>query len=294
MRVGVVCLPTDPWQEWRERALHLEALGYEHLWTYDHLSWRHHADGPWHASIPLLSATAAATSRIRLGTLVSSPNFRHPVTLAKDAMTLDDIAGGRLTLGIGAGGSGFDAGVLGGEPWSPAERSERFGEFLHLLDRLLREPSTTWSGRYYAAHQARMIPGSVQRPRIPLAVAAAGPRALALAARYGDAWVTFGDPTEPEPTPEHTARVVREQVTRLERECERIGRDPGIARIFLAGHDPGGPLSSVEAFADFAGRYAAIGITDLVFHHPRLEGPRWTDPPEIVEAIAAEVLPGLR
>jgi alkanesulfonate monooxygenase SsuD/methylene tetrahydromethanopterin reductase-like flavin-dependent oxidoreductase (luciferase family) len=295
MRFGVVCLPTDPWPTWRRRAEHLEDLGYDHLWTYDHLSWRHHVDGPWHAPIPLLTATAAVTSRIRLGTLVSSPNFRHPVTLAKEAMTLDEISAGRLTLGIGSGGTGFDARTLGGEPWSTAERGQRFAEFLYLLDRLLRDPSTTWSGRYYAAHEARMIPGSVQRPRVPLAVAAAGPRALALVARYGDAWVTFGDPTAAEPTPEHTARVVREQLARLEDECGRIGRDPAeIDRIFLSGNTPERPLSGVDAFGEFATRYRDLGITDLVVHHPRDDDPPWNDAPDIVERIASEVLPVMR
>jgi alkanesulfonate monooxygenase SsuD/methylene tetrahydromethanopterin reductase-like flavin-dependent oxidoreductase (luciferase family) len=295
MRVGVLCLPTDPWPEWCARARHLEQLGFDHLWTYDHLSWRHYVDGPWHASIPLLTATAAMTSRIRLGTLVSSPNFRHPVTLAKEAMTLDAISGGRLTLGVGAGGSGFDAAVLGSDPWSPGERAARFAEFLHLLDRLLRDPETTWSGRYYAAREARMIPGSVQQPRVPLAVAAAGPRSLALAARYGDAWVTFGDPLVAEPTPEHTAAAVREQVERLTEECVKIGRDPAeVDRIFLAGSGTGQPLSSVDAFGEFAERYRALGITELAIHHPRADDPRWDDPPEILDAIAQQVLPTLR
>jgi alkanesulfonate monooxygenase SsuD/methylene tetrahydromethanopterin reductase-like flavin-dependent oxidoreductase (luciferase family) len=292
MRVGVVCLPTDPWPQWRARARHLEDLGYDHLWTYDHLSWRRYADGPWHASLPLLTATAAVTSRIRLGTMVSSPNFRHPVTLAKDAMTLDEVSGGRLTLGVGAGGTGFDAQVLGQAPWSRGERTARFGEFLHLLDRLLRDPATTWSGRYYAAHDARMIPGSVQRPRVPLAVAAAGPRTVAFAARYGDAWITDGDPAEDEPTPEGTARFLREQGDRLDEECVRVGRDPSsVHRIFLAHQSP---LSSVEAFTEFAHTYAELGVTDLVFHHPRSDDPRWNDAPAIVDTIASEVLPALR
>ena len=81
-----------------------------------------------------------ATDRIRLGTMVASPNFRHPVTLAKEAMTLDHVSGGRLTLGIGAGGPGSDATVLGGEQPSPAERVARFAEFVEVLDQLLREP----------------------------------------------------------------------------------------------------------------------------------------------------------
>ncbi len=100
-------LPTDPWPETVARARRLEELGYDHLWTYDHLSWRRYRDRPWHATIPWLTGLASATASIRLGTMVASPNFRHPVTLAKDAMTLDHISAGRLTLGVGAGGIGL-------------------------------------------------------------------------------------------------------------------------------------------------------------------------------------------
>ena len=84
MRIGVVMLPADPWPQARTRAQHLESLGFDHLWTYDHLSWRRFRDGPWFGAIPWLTGVATATSRIGLGTLVASPNFRHPVTLAKD------------------------------------------------------------------------------------------------------------------------------------------------------------------------------------------------------------------
>src|SRR3954467_12632434 len=119
MRVGVVIIPTDPWPVAVARARTIEALGYDHLWTYDHLSWRRYREEPWYAAIPWLTGLAGVTRRIRLGTLVASPNFRHPVTLAKEAMTLDHISGGRFTLGLGAGGTGFDATVFGGEPLSP-------------------------------------------------------------------------------------------------------------------------------------------------------------------------------
>src|SRR5687767_3593981 len=105
-------LPTDPWPDTVARARHLDELGFDHLWTYDHLSWRRYRDRPWHATMPWLTGVAAATARIRVGTLVSSPNIRHPVMLAKDAMTIDHISNGRLTIGIGAGGPGFDATVF--------------------------------------------------------------------------------------------------------------------------------------------------------------------------------------
>ena len=95
-----------------------EELGFDHAWTYDHLAWRSLRDGPWFGAIPTLTAAAMVTDRIRLGTLVASPNFRHPVPFAKELMTLDDISGGRLAAGIGAGGTGWDAAMLGADPWS--------------------------------------------------------------------------------------------------------------------------------------------------------------------------------
>jgi alkanesulfonate monooxygenase SsuD/methylene tetrahydromethanopterin reductase-like flavin-dependent oxidoreductase (luciferase family) len=287
VRIGVLLLPTDPWPETLERVRRIELLGYDHVWTYDHLSWRRYRDRPWHAAVPWLTGVAAATERIRLGTMVASPNFRHPVTLAKDAMTLDHVSGGRLTLGIGAGGSGFDATVLGGPPLSAKERSSRFAEFTALLDRLLREPVTDHHGDHYTVQGARTIPGCVQQPRLPIAVAAAGPRGLALAARHADAWITYGDPDEQRRSATDTDAAAREQSARLDEACALVGRDPSsIDRVFLAGNTEARPTASVDAFEDLVGRYAELGFTDVVFHHPRADDPAWDDPPSIVEDIA--------
>ena len=94
MRTGVVILPDQPWPDLRARWREAEALGFSTAWTYDHLSWRSLRDGPWLGTMPLLGAVAEATSVIRFGTLVTSPNFRHPALLAKDAMTLDQLSNG--------------------------------------------------------------------------------------------------------------------------------------------------------------------------------------------------------
>ena len=109
----MVILPERSWAEARPRWEQAEALGFDHAWTYDHLTWRSFRDQPWFGALPTLTAAALVTERIRLGPLVASPNFRHPVPFAKELVTLDDISGGRLTLGIGAGGTGWDATVLG-------------------------------------------------------------------------------------------------------------------------------------------------------------------------------------
>lgn len=295
MRVGVLLLPADPWPETVARARRIEQLGYAHLWTYDHLSWRRYRDHPWHAAIPWLTGIAAATSTIRLGTMVASPNFRHPVTLAKESMTLDHVSGGRFELGLGAGGPGFDATVLGAATLTPAQRSARLAEFVDVVDRLLREPALSYRGEWYTVDEARMIPGCVQEPRVPLAIAAAGPKALALVARYADAWITWGDSMGGDLSPGGTARAARTQSEHLAAACEAIGRDPSaLRRIFLAGITEDRPLASVQAFVDFAGKYADLGFTDLVFHHPRPGDPVWIEPEVIVEQVAAEALPALR
>jgi alkanesulfonate monooxygenase SsuD/methylene tetrahydromethanopterin reductase-like flavin-dependent oxidoreductase (luciferase family) len=105
MQRGVLILPEFPWTTAQSVWRRAEALGFEHAWIYDHLAWRSFRDSTWFAAIPTLTAAAMATKRIRLGTLVASPNFRHPVPFAKELVTLDDISGGRLTLGLGAGGT---------------------------------------------------------------------------------------------------------------------------------------------------------------------------------------------
>jgi alkanesulfonate monooxygenase SsuD/methylene tetrahydromethanopterin reductase-like flavin-dependent oxidoreductase (luciferase family) len=288
-------LPTDPWPQAVERARHLEALGYDHLWTYDHLSWRRYRGRPWFAAMPWLTGMAGATSRIRLGTMVASPNLRHPVTLAQEAVTGDHVSGGRFILGVGAGGVGFDSTVFGREPLTRGELTARLAEFVALLRRLFDEPSVSHQGTYYTVNEACIEPASIQRPRVPLAIAAGGKRGLALAAKFADAWITYGDPSNRDLTAKGTADVVRAQTRLLEEACATIGRDPSaIRRIYLIGNTEERPLASASAFDDFVGRYAAIGFTDLVFHYPRADDPVWDEPEAIVDEIAIEVLPRRR
>ncbi|KIQ63078.1 luciferase [Kitasatospora griseola] len=270
MRLSTVILPIHRWAEGQKIWRQAEELGFHAAYTYDHLSWRSFRESPWFGSVPTLTAAACATERIRLGTLVTSPNFRHPVTLAKELITLDDVSGGRVTLGVGAGGTGFDATALGQEAWSPKERADRFGEFLPLLDELLREDATTRDGAYYSAVEARNIPGCVQTPRVPFYVAAAGPRGMRLAAEYGQGWVTYGDPKGPAEVPaEQAPGVIAGQLAKLAAACEQRGRDVGeLEKVLLQGSTAERPLQSVDAFVDWAGTYQELGITELVVHWP--------------------------
>ncbi len=254
-----------------------EQLGFAHAWTYDHLTWQDLRDGPWFGCIPTLVAAAMTTQSIRLGTLVTSPNFRHPVALAKELMSLDDISGGRLCVGIGAGGDGWDASALGQRDWTPPERADHFEEFLALLDRLLIEPETNYAGRFYSAREARALPGCVQKPRPPFIVAGGGPRGMKLVVRYGQGWVAVDG---------HDATA--DKHARLLDVCEGEGRDPAtLERMALLGFEEA-PLVSAEAFRDAVGRYGEMGFTDVIVHWPRTSAP-FAAAEQILEQIAPDL-----
>jgi alkanesulfonate monooxygenase SsuD/methylene tetrahydromethanopterin reductase-like flavin-dependent oxidoreductase (luciferase family) len=290
VRIGVLILPAESWVEQGQTWGRAEDLGFDHAWTFDHLAWRSLRDSPWFGSVPTLAAAAAVTSRIRLGTLVASPNFRHPVPFARELMTLDHISGGRFTLGIGAGGSGFDAATTRREPWNRRERTDRFEEFVTLLDELLTEPVTTHDGRFYQAFGARMHPGCLQRPRLPFAIAAGGPRGMRLAARFGTTWVTEG-PLGPDGGACGVTAALPALAAELERidaACAEVGRDPAtLGRLLCVGMRISGVTASLEAFRDAAGRFDELGVTDLVLPWPRRAAPFAGDLGTL-ELIAAE------
>ena len=275
MRFGIMIVPEDRWQVAREKWQRADQMGFDHAWTYDHLNWRAFREREWFPAVPTMTAAALATARVRVGVLVASPNLRHPVHLAKDVTALDDISAGRLILGIGSGAPGFDATMSRRTEWSRRERADRFEEYLRLTDLLLTQPVTDFDGRYYVAKQVHSHPLCRQRPRVPFAVAASGPRGLRLAARYGQYWATTGDPNRFESGPyERALPVLRRQVAALERACAEVGRDPAtLRRLLVAGPSVGGVLASKDAFFDAAGRFAEAGVTDLVVQWPRPDEP---------------------
>ena len=295
MRFGIVILPQDPWPIARKKWADAEALGFDHAWTYDHLSWRTLADQPWGATVPTLVAAATVTSTLRLGTFVSSPNFRHPVPFAKDVATLDDVAGGRVLLGIGSGGTGFDATVLGQPVLTPGQRHSRFAEFVDVLDELLRFESPgsggiTHTGEWFEAVGARMVGAPAQSPRVPFVIAANGPKGLGIVARHAAGWVSTG----PEGvTGDDWWRALGVLATRLDEAAAGAGRDAASIDRYLS-IDSGGvySLSSVAAFEDAVGRAAALGFTDVIAHWPRADGIYAGD--EGVLRSVADRLPALR
>lgn len=292
MRLGVVVLPEERWQDARAQWQQLDEWGFHSAWTYDHLAWRSLADGPWFATVPVLAAAALATTTIRLGTFVASPNFRHPVPFAKELMTLDDLSGGRFQLGVGAGGTGFDTDVLGAPRPTPRERVDRFGEFVELLDRLLTSPSTTYDGEWFTAHEARMVPGCVQQPRLPFVVAANGPRAMRVVARHGQAWVTTGA-SPAEDGEQAWWASLPDLCERLDDALRSEGRDPDDVERYLSADSSGAfALDSVEHLRDVLGRAGELGFDEVVVHRPRAEGVYAGDL-DVLERVATEVLPEL-
>lgn len=266
MRLSTVILPLERWPASSEKWRRAEELGFHAAYTYDHLSWLRLKDRPWFGAIPALTAASTVTSRIRLGTMVTSPNFRHPVPLAKDLLSIDDISNGRLIVGIGAGGLGADSTVLGQSEWTQRERTDRFVEFVGLLDELLRSPETTSEGKYYSAREARMLPGTLQRPRPPFLVAANGERGMRLAARYGEGWITLG---RGENERESCIDVVSRQIAMLDDLITEVRRSlERFEKVLLDGFTDEHPLVSVDAFVDWAGRCGDVGITELVIHWP--------------------------
>jgi alkanesulfonate monooxygenase SsuD/methylene tetrahydromethanopterin reductase-like flavin-dependent oxidoreductase (luciferase family) len=252
MRFGVTIIPFEPWEQVAAWAHEVEDFGFDYVWLPDHLV-NPFGRRPFFESWTTLAALARETSRVRVGTLVSSIVFREPRLVAKQAIAADHVSGGRLEVGVGAG-SDEDNEAAGLRPWTPRERSDRLRSFVVELDDLLR------------GDERRGFP--LQRPRPPLTVAAWSPRNLRLAAERADRWNTMGGYGLS--AEEGLARAT-EQNKRLDSLCREIGRDPrSLVRSFLHGYRwvAETPFASVEAFAAYVERYRDAGFDELYFYYP--------------------------
>jgi probable F420-dependent oxidoreductase len=228
-----------------------EGLGFDSLWVSDHffLSLERYGgrDGAYGSAEALtaLAALATVTERVRLGTLVLCAGFRHPALLAKSAVTVDLLSGGRLDLGLGAGWLEAEYRAFGYEFGDLDHRFEVLEETLMALGLLFGEGPATWEGRHFRLQEAYARPRAVQEPRPPLWVGGkGGPRILRLVARHADGWNTVWA---------WTPEAYAERVRALERACERERRDPATVRrsiglYTLVGEDQG----------DLAARYRAL------------------------------------
>jgi F420-dependent oxidoreductase-like protein len=276
LRFGICTDQNLPWETMSDQWRTFERLGFESAWVCDHFQQPSRPTGPYFEGWTLLAALAAATSTIRLGVLVSSNTFRHPALLAKEAVTVDHVSGGRLELGIGAGWYKPEHETFGIHFPETAELVERFEETLTVVDLLLTNDVSSFDGRYVKLKDAQSRPAPLQRPRPPLTVGAHGPRMLAIAARFADRWNSHG-----------SVEQIGERNRVLDDACARIGRDPrSIVRSLYAWAAlmPHDPWDSPDAFRDMVGRYQAVGIEEFIVDAPRPEQFA------TMERIATEVL----
>ena len=288
LRFGIMNFTTPPFEDLVQQVRTAEELGFASAWVNDDvlsMSPRGPELEPW----TVLTGLARETSRIRLGTLVTVITFRHPALLAAQVITLDHLSQGRAALGLGTGGPPNNYGALGLEVWPPRERAERLAEQAAILDPLLRGETVDFEGRYYQAHDP-WAPMPVQRPRPPLIIAAHGDRGLQVVARHADGWNSFGgqpyrvaqDPTRRLSLADAVAET-RRLSERLDGYCQDVGRDPAAVRRAVLAYRPSvDPLSSLDAFDEYVGRYREIGIDELIFYWPPLDNlhPRRPGPPD--------------
>ena len=273
------------WNQIEGFARQAEATGYDSVWICDHLF--HRFEGKptvgFHECWTILSALAAVTKRVELGTAVLCSGFRNPALLAKMATTLDTISNGRFILGIGAGWheEEFDA---FGFPFD--HRVSRFEEEIQIIRSLLRDGEVTFHGAYHHVERCEIVPGGVRPGGPPILVGAFGPRMMRLTARYADQWtIDWLGPEE----------RVREQVGRIREACKEEGRDPETLTltggVTVAYPDLGGlpkwmsdPSTYLTGDAESLGRqlaaYGDLGISHLLtnlFPHTEEAVDRYAD-----------------
>ncbi len=175
------------WADYLGTVRAVEALGYGSVWTFDHLlPFSGDVDGPCLETLTTLGALAVATSRVRLGALVSGVVYRHPAVLAKAAAQVDQMSEGRLEFSLGAGWAAKEFRTYGLEFPPLAERYERLDEAMLLVKLLWGQDRSTFHGRYYRLDDAPCEPKPVQRPHPPITVGGTGLGALRAAAKHAD------------------------------------------------------------------------------------------------------------
>ena len=241
-----------------------EQAGFDSLWVADHLIYRfpgQEEKGTWEA-FTMLSALAAVTTRITLGSLVACTSFRSPALLAKMADTLDEISGGRFILGLGAGWHQPEYEAFG-YPFD--HLASRFEEALQVIVPLLREGKVDFQGRYYQVHNCVLRPRGPSHAGPPILIGASRPRMLQIVARYAAAWNTAWhvDPA-----------VVKQRYEELKEACAVVGRDPAAIELTagtVVSLQPGENAAPEKVISgspkEIASRlqgFADVGVTHLI------------------------------
>jgi F420-dependent oxidoreductase-like protein len=278
MRFSIWPSATSSWDEILEITAHCERTGWDGVYFADHFMpngpGSEPLDGDMLECWSVLTALAASVPRVQLAPLVTSVTYRHPAVLANIAAAVDQVSGGRLTLGIGAGWQVNEHEAYGLALGSVRERLDRFEEAIQVLRSLLTQRRTSFDGDYFQIHNAPSQPAPVQR-RMPLLIGGGGERrTMRLAARYADHWNCWTTPD-----------VLEHKMTVLREHCEEIRRDPAEihvstqALMFLsadtawlkdvvAGREgqPWPPMiaGTPGEMTEIVGRYAQAGADELI------------------------------
>jgi len=241
--------------------------GFDHVWDFDHLASIGDAgpDRPIYEGWTLQAAIAEATKRVRIGCLVTGNTYRNPALLAKSAVTVDHLSGGRLEFGIGAAWAEIEHQMYGFEGLD--HRVGRLSESLRIIKSLFTEERTNFEGRYYHFKDAIANPKPIQKPYPPFWIGASGPTTLRLVARHADVWnIAGGDPGR-----------VKELTPMLEEACGAVGRNPAeIRRSIQFGWDGKDRRELLELSAG----YLELGVTEQVVYL------RGAEPVRLAEKIA--------
>ena len=251
-----------------------DEAGFDHLWDFDHLAaiGGTMPDRPIYESWTLQAAMAEATRRVRIGTLVTAATYRNPIVLAKMAVTVDHLSGGRLEFGIGAGWAEIEHQMYGIEGLD--HRVGRLSESLQIIKSLFTEQRTDFDGRYYHFKDAIANPKPIQKPHPPFWIGASGRTTLRLVARHADVWNIAGADVS----------KVGDLTAMLEEACVDVGRDGSEIRHSIQFHWNGDDQNEVLELSE---RLFEQGVTEHIIY---LRGDR----AEESAARVAEVLPELR
>jgi alkanesulfonate monooxygenase SsuD/methylene tetrahydromethanopterin reductase-like flavin-dependent oxidoreductase (luciferase family) len=233
---------------------HLDDAGWDGVYLPDHFMPHdpdgEPRDGPMLEAWTSLSALAAATSNVRLGTLVLGSTYRHPALVANMAGTLSEVTGGRFVLGVGAGWQPNEHTAYGIELLAPSLRLDQFAEACAVIRGLLREPRVTVTGAYYRVTDAPCEPKGAAGP-VPLLVGGGGERrTLRVAAEHADEWHAWGTPEE-----------FRHKCAVLDRHCQDVGRDPSDVRRATGESVDGLPESELRALVR---AYQSAGADEFI------------------------------
>jgi probable F420-dependent oxidoreductase len=261
------------WAELLDMTRAIEDLGYDSVWLGEHLLYRwpdRPSRGPWEAW-SMLAAIAAVTDRIEFGPLVACTAFHNPAVLAKQASTIDEISGGRLILGLGAGWNETEFRAFG-VPFD--HRVDRFEEAFTIIRTLLQDGQIDFDGRFYQARDCELLPRGPRPTGPPLMIGSNGPRMLRIAAPHVQAWNSWFADIGNAPDGVAALRDVVDDA------CRDVGRDPAAIErtVAVLVQLPGGtgrvqgsyaekqpvPLEgSPEAMADALRAYARAGIAHV-------------------------------